>query len=656
MSLSEGTSKGVDASFEASMKDKQEINFKTEQLFNLFIESVSLPMIITDSQGRIVFANKTAKKIFGYDAAELLERAVVLLIPNALELCRNNQPQDEVKSPAIETIGVTKDGKAVALEIIFGNLKHENQDYQTLLIRDISQRKNTEAALQESQKLYRDLVENANDIIYSHDLKGRVTSINEAGLRLTNYTREEALGKSMFDFIAPDYLEKAKEMLARKIAGEEKTVYDLEILKKDGMRVIVEVNTKLVYQNGNPVAVQGIARDITERKMLQVQLHQAQKMETVGRLAGGIAHDFNNLLTVILGKTDLALMQLKDSEGQLSEDIAEIKGAAKHAATMTQQILAFSRKQVLQPRIINLNSIVSNMSKILKRLIGEDVKLETGLGSELGFVKADQSQIEQILMNLAVNARDAMPKGGKLTIETSNVVLDETYSHKHFNARPGQYVMLAFSDDGMGMSDDVLKAAFEPFFTTKEMGKGTGLGLSTVYGIVKQSGGYIWVYSEENLGTTFKIYLPRVDKPTEALLPADTPTELFQGNESILLVEDNDNIRTMVKDMLKMMGYKVTDASNGAEALSLVQATSEKIDLLLTDVIMPGMNGRNLADKLAAEKSEIKVLFMTGYSDEAIFRHGILEKGQSFIQKPFTFESLAFKLRELLDDDARAGN
>ncbi len=517
------------------------------------------------------------------------------------------------------------------------------------LMIDITEQNRTANELKASKQLYQDLVENANDVIYSHDLNGRIISLNDAGLRVLGYTHEDCLAMSMYQIIAPEYAEKAREMMARKIAGEKQTVYEIEILRKDGQRVIVEVNTKLIYENGKPFAVQGIARDVTEKNLLQAQLHQAQKMETVGRLAGGIAHDFNNILTVILGKTELALMQLKESNGQLRDDVEEIKHSAERAANMTQQILAFSRKQVLQPRILNINETVSNMSKMLKRLIGEDIELETKLHNGVRSVKVDLSQVEQVIMNLVVNARDAMPKGGKLTIETANVVLDEMYARQHLNARPGHYVMLAVSDDGVGMSDKVLKRVFEPFFTTKEADKGTGLGLSTVYGIVKQSGGYVWVYSEEGIGSTFKIYLPMVDEPETALLPSETPSVLVEGNETILLVEDDTAIREMVKEMLSIMGYTVLEASNGNRAIEISRNTTERIDLLITDVVMPGISGRQLAQQMSKLREDMKILYMTGYTDEAILRHGILEHGLRFVQKPFTFETLAFKVRELLD-------
>jgi PAS domain S-box-containing protein len=607
---------------------------------------------------RLTYVSPQVEKVYGYPVERWVNDAEFwkkILHPEdrdwAIAYC--DEEIRKKRSYQLTYRVITADGKTVWVRDTANAVLKEGDVLSIRgLVNDVTDYMRTENELLMSKQLYRDLVEKANDIIYSHDMEGNIISLNEVGLRLTGYTREEALQMKIFDIITPEYLEKAHEMIANKTEGEEKTVYDLEIKRKDGSCFMVEVSTNLIYQSGKPVGVQGIARDVTERKMLQTQLHQAQKMETVGRLAGGIAHDFNNLLTVILGKADLALMQLKDSSGNLLIDIEVIRNAAEKAAAMTQQILAFSRKQVLQPRIVDLNTIVINISKILKRLISENIELETSLAEGLGRVSADPSRIEQVIMNLAVNARDAMPEGGKLTIETANANLDTNYSRQHLNARPGRYVMLAVSDNGVGINNEVLKHIFEPFYTTKESGRGTGLGLATVYGIVKQSGGYIWVYSEENVGTTFKIYLPLVDEPQKMTLPSQSASQLSEGNETILLVEDDDSIRAIVKEMMILMGYKVIDAPNGIKALKIAQETTEPIDLVITDVIMPGMSGRQLAEQLKRLNEEIKVLYMTGYSDEAIVRHGILEQGLESLQKPFTFESLSFKIREMLDYDS----
>jgi signal transduction histidine kinase/ActR/RegA family two-component response regulator len=378
------------------------------------------------------------------------------------------------------------------------------------------------------------------------------------------------------------------------------------------------------------------------------QLRQAQKLEAIGMLAGGIAHDFNNLLTVIGGYSDLTLVQLRE-EDPLRSNINEVKKAAERAAGLTRQLLAFSRKQVLQPKVLDLNAVVSELEKLLRRLIGEDIGFRTVLESTLGSVKADPGQIEQIIMNLAVNARDAMPRGGKLTIETKNVDLDEYYAKKHIAVIPGPYVMLAVSDTGTGMDQQTQARIFDPFFTTKETGKGTGLGLSTVYGIVKQSGGNIWVYSEVGRGTTFKVYLPRVDEGAEEYKRSAETQVDFRGPETVLVAEDEEMVRKLACKVLEMSGYRVLEAANGGAALLICERHNEPIHLLITDVIMPEMSGRELADRLAQLRPEMKVLYMSGYTDNAIVHHGVLNEGASFIQKPFATHALARKVREVLD-------
>ena len=420
-------------------------------------------------------------------------------------------------------------------------------------------------------------------------------------------------------------------------------------MHKNGAVIWIEQRSVLVHDPaGRLVAIEGIARDITERKHLEEQLRQSQKMEAVGRLAGGVAHDFNNLLTAILGYSDLLLRQLSPIDS-LRMDVEEIKKAGERATSLTKQLLAFSRKQVLQPRVLELNTAVAEMDNMLQRLIGEDIELITSLDPALGRVKADPGQIEQILLNLAVNARDAMPEGGKLTIETANVDLDQTYARSHVAVRPGPYVMLAITDTGFGMSPDVQARIFEPFFTTKEQGKGTGLGLSTVYGIVKQSGGNIWVYSEPGRGTSFKVYLPRVE---EELTRVDTRVpipEKTQGSETILLVEDEEAIRSLMRSILQEQGYTVLEAGHGPQALQISQTHSGPIHLMLTDVIMPQTSVREFAQKMWKLRPHLKILFASGYSDDAIVHHGVLEEGTNFIQKPFTIAGLTRKVREVLD-------
>ncbi len=508
----------------------------------------------------------------------------------------------------------------------------------------------------EIESRYRDCFENAKDAIYVHDLSGRYTMVNKAGEALIGYTREEILQMHISDVVPQSCIDQIQTRLLKKLADHVPTIYEVEAIRKDGSRVPVEVSSRLIYENGVPVAVQGSARDITERKRAeealrasQLQLQQSQKLEAIGQLAGGVAHDFNNLLTAILGYTDLSLRRIEE-EDPIRKNLKETKKAAERAAALIRQLLAFSRKQILEPKVLDLNVVVRDMHKMLTRLIGENIDLATKQAGDLGIVKADPCQVEQIIMNLVVNARDAMPRGGKVTIETANVTLDGS---KHVSIKPGPYVMLAVSDTGSGMDEETQTKVFEPFFTTKEVGKGTGLGLSTVYGIVKQSGGNIWVYSEPEMGTVFKVYLPRVDSE-KAVSEIQTTSEIkdFYGSETILLVEDEDIVRGLTREILSEAGYHVLDAKGGNEALRLCRDYSGPIELLLTDVVMPGMSGKEVADRLHELRPSARVLFMSGYTDEAIVRHGVLDANVEFIQKPFTWAKLGKKVRDVLDRTA----
>ncbi len=511
--------------------------------------------------------------------------------------------------------------------------------------RSEAERKQSEEELRKSEERYRVLVENAHDIIYEHDLEGNYTSTNKAGEQITGYTLEETLKLNIADTVAPEHVSKAREMIVAKLAGQNITAYELEIIAKDGRRIPVEVNTSVVFQDGVPIGVQGIARDVTQRTQLEEQLRQSQKMEAIGQLAGGVAHDFNNLLTVIGGYSSILLVKLpRDSPYRAG--IQEIQKASDRASSLTRQLLAFSRKQILQPKILDLNAVVSNLDKMLRRLIGEDVDLLTITDPKLDKVKADPGQIEQVLLNLAVNARDAMPEGGKLTIETGNAELSEDYARLH-GVPSGAYVMLAVSDTGCGMEAATRERIFEPFFTTKEAGKGTGLGLATLYGIVKQSGGNVWVYSEVDHGTTFKIYLPRVEEfATIGELSGAKLTP--HGTETVLLVEDEDQVRTILKQILENQGYHVLSASHGKEALAISREPGD-IQLMITDVVMPQMSGRELAERMILARPSLRVLFMSGYTDDAIVRHGLLDEKLNFIQKPFDSATVARKVRDVLD-------
>jgi len=522
------------------------------------------------------------------------------------------------------------------------------------------ERKRAEEALRQSEEKYRTIVENIQDGYLEVDLAGNFTFVNDAQCRNLGYTREELIGMNNRQY--------TDETTARKLyqtfngvyrTGEPVKVLDLEVIRKDGTKTFNEISVSLIRDSeGKPIGFRAIARDVTERKRaeeerlaLQEQLRQSQKMEAIGKLAGGVAHDFNNLLTVIHGYSELILNSL-DQSSRLRQDVQEILNASERASSLTRQLLAFSRKQVLQPKVLDLNDHVPNMDKMLRRMIGEDVELVTLLAKDLGRIKADPGQIEQVILNLAVNAKDAMLNGGKLTIETANVKLDESYARSHIGVTPGHYVMLSVSDTGAGMTPEIKERIFEPFFTTKEKGKGTGLGLSTVYGIVQQSGGNVWVYSEPGVGTTFKIYLPTIEEDTESLRPTALSTKPTQGFETILVVEDEETVRKLACTVLQNYGYTVLEAPNGEEALRIVQGQNgNPIHLMVTDVVMPGMSGRQLAERLVSLCPKLKVLYMSGYTDNAIVHHGVLDPGIAYIQKPFASDALASKVREILDGE-----
>jgi PAS domain S-box-containing protein len=602
--------------------------------------------------GRITSWNASAERIYGYTATEAIGRHLSFIIPSERvdesgRILESLERGERIEQ--LETVRVRKDGRRIEVSISTSPINEADGRMVggSTIARDITARKLVEQELRNSEERYRDLVENAHDIIYSHDLDGNYTSVNKACELITGYTREEAIGRNLAELVAPECLADARRMLATKLAGVEETVYDLEIVAKDGHRISVEVNSRLVYQDGVPMGVQGIARDVTERKQLEQQLRQSQKMEAVGLLAGGVAHDFNNLLTVITGYSQLAMMKLQ-TDDPLRRHIEQIEKAGERAASLTRQLLAFSRKQVLQPKILDLNSVVLEMERMLRRLIGEHIELRTVLEPAPGGLKADPGQIEQVIMNLAVNARDAMPHGGRLTLEIANVELDDEYATHHIEVAPGPYVMLSVSDTGTGIDDETQARIFEPFFTTKELGKGSGLGLSTVYGIVQQSGGHISVHSQVGVGTTFKIYLPRIVADAHSHRAGAETQEPFRGSETILLAEDDETVRGLVRRVLTGYGYKVLEAADGDSALLICREHPEPIAMLLTDVIMPETSGPQLANKLSQLRPDIKVLYMSGYTDDSIVHHGGLESGINFLQKPFTPAVLMHKIRQVL--------
>jgi two-component system cell cycle sensor histidine kinase/response regulator CckA len=513
---------------------------------------------------------------------------------------------------------------------------------------DITARKRAEEALREAKNHLETLIASAPLPILSVDADGIVETWNPAAERVFGWTAAEVAGRPV-PVVPEDKKDECAALRRRVMGGESLNGVELTRQKKDGTPVTVSLfAAPLRDANARVTGILALIEDVTGVKRLEQQVFQAQKMEAVGRLAGGVAHDFNNLLTAILGSTDLLLESLpSDHPGR--EEAQETRKAALRAADLTRQLLAFSRQQVLAPRVLDLNDVVADMERLLLRLIGEDVELRTVLADDLGAVRADPGQLEQVIVNLAVNARDAMPDGGKLTIETLNVELEEAYLAARTVVVPGSYVMLAVSDNGTGMNAATQAHVFEPFFTTKPKGQGTGLGLATVYGIVKQSGGYIWLYSEPGRGTTFKVYLPRVDAPVESARPEPVIAGSLRGSETILLVEDQEEVRNLVRRLLEARGYQVLVAACGHDALRLAEQQVGVLDLLVTDVVMPGMSGREVALLLGPAHPTMRVLYLSGYTDESIVRHGMLEPGIAFLQKPFTAEALARKVREVFD-------
>ena len=504
-----------------------------------------------------------------------------------------------------------------------------------------------EQARRQSEEQYRNLVDGVRDIIFALTPEGNIAALNPAFETLLGWPRDEWLGKPFEALVHAADLPEALELFGRVLRGEPRPTSQFRVRTREGGDRIVEFRASAQRREDALTGILGIGRDVTERVQLEQQLRQAQKMEAVGRLAGGIAHDFNNILTAITGYVDLLLEDLGPTDPR-REDAQEVRKAADRAASLTRQLLAFSRQQVMQPRVLDLNALVTELEKMLRRLLGEDIDLATRLDPGLAAVKADPGQLEQVIVNLAVNARDAMPAGGKLTIETANTALDDAYTREHFPAKPGRYVLLAVSDTGTGMTSEVQAHLFEPFFTTKERGKGTGLGLATVYGIVKQSGGFIWVYSEPGHGSTFKIYLPQVEEAAEPRAAAASPAPR-RGTETVLLAEDEAPVRAVARQVLERQGYKVLEAPSAEAALDLAQRYSGPIHLLLTDVVMPGLSGHDLAERLATLRPETRVIYMSGYTDDAITRHGMLEPGLAYVQKPFTPDVIARKVREVLD-------
>ncbi|NWF91864.1 MAG: PAS domain S-box protein [Syntrophaceae bacterium] len=631
----------------------------SEEKYRALVER-SLQGILVVQDFRIAYVNQRCAEILGYTVEELLslpkEKVMALVHPEDQALVWGrfrDRLEGEDVPPRYEYRGIRKDGSIRWVEMFSSLIEYGGKPAVQAAFVDITDRKQAEELLRQSEERYRALVEGSFDGIFIQ--KGStIMYVNKRLCEMLGYDRGELEGKEHWLVYHPDYRELTRGRARARMRGEEvPSQYEVKLLRKDGSAFDGEILAKRIMFGDEP-GIQVWVRDITERKRveqemasLQEHLRQVQKMEAIGRLAGGIAHDFNNLLTVIKGTCQLSLLDLREGD-PLRANLKEIEKSAERAADLTRQLLAFSRKQIMEMRVFDLNRLINNLEKMLRRIIGEDIELVTFLTDGVGRVKADPAQIEQAIINIVVNARDAMPEGGKLTIETANVELDEAYAKRHIEVKPGPYVMLSISDTGVGMTKEVQEKLFEPFFTTKEVGKGTGLGLSTVYGIVRQSGGNIWVYSEPGQGATFKIYLPRVDEPLDELRE-ESIREVPQGSETILVVEDDETVRRLAIRILKMQGYKVLEASEGDRAFLLCEEYKEPIHLVLSDVVMPGVSGRQLVERIKRIHPEAKVLYMSGYTGNVILHHGILEAGIEFVQKPFTIETLARKVREVLD-------
>ena len=517
------------------------------------------------------------------------------------------------------------------------------------ICRDITDRKRAEEEMHRSEQKLHIHFEHTPLAVVEWDLDFRVTDWNPSAERIFGYSKQEAIRQHGGFIVPPQHRQMVDQVWQELLRQDGGTRNTNDNLTKDGRTITCDwYNTPLVDESGRVLGVASLVHDVTEHLALEERLRQSQKMEAVGRLAGGVAHDFNNLLTVILGYSQI-LAEGVPAGSRLADSTAQIKSAADRASGITRQLLAFSRKTVMTPRVVNLNDIMLNLDSLLRRLIGEDIEVLTVPANDLGAVTADPGQIEQVIMNLALNARDAMPHGGKLTLETSNEQLDEAYAQRHQPTVAGRYVMLAVTDTGHGMSPETQARIFEPFYTTKEVGKGTGLGLSMVYGIVKQSGGYIWVYSEPDRGTTFKIYLPRVDQPVETSGSENRSRSVQRGTETILLVEDDPQLRQLSSSVLAHCGYKVLTANGPEEGLAICRENHRDIRLLVTDVVMPHMNGRQLAEQILQVSPNVKVLYISGYTSNAIVHYGVLDAGLWFLPKPFTLSALVAKVREVLD-------
>jgi len=634
---------------------------ESERRYRGLLEAAPDAMVVVNGAGEIVLLNLQAEKQFGYRRDELVGQKVTNIIPEGFaerliadDLRSTEAALAQVIGTGIELVARRKDDTEFPIEIMLSPLQGAEGILVTAAIRDISVRKAAEEELRRTNQILETTqamarlggweLDVVHDTLFWTDETYRIHETSPA-----EYSPTVATGIA---FYAPESLPLIAAAVEDAIERGASFDLELELITATGRWISVRATGVATMEQGRTTKITGAFQDITERKRLEAQLHQSQRLEAVGQLAGGIAHDFNNLLTAIRGYAELARRGLEEDERR-RDDLAEVIANADRAAALIRQLLAFGRRQVLEPRVMDPAEVVGDMASMLRRLLGEHIELATHTVRGLGWIKVDPSQLEQIIVNLAVNAADAMPDGGKLTIELCNAEFDAAYVAAHAGAIPGPYVLLAVSDTGVGMDKATQAHVFEPFFTTKEPGKGTGMGLATVYGIVKQSGGFIYVYSEPGQGTTFRIYLPRVAEQRPAAgaeTPAARPSS--SGTETILLVEDEPAVRSFARRTLEEQGYIVLEAAGGADALSIVASHADPIALLVTDVVMPGLQGYQLAEQLATGRPELRVLYLSGFTENSMIHHGVPDDGVAFLAKPFSTDALSEAVRRVLDGQA----
>jgi PAS domain S-box-containing protein len=623
---------------------------ESEDRYRNLFNAITDPLFVYDSESLMILAvNEAAVSHYGYSRDEFSTMSITALSGADHGASEIDQALYRTAPGASRRAGrhQTRDGNVIEVELSAHKLDFAGRAAYVVQVRDVTQIRRVEAEVSQKRRLLQAVVEGTSDAVFVKDLEGKYLLFNDSAARAVGMSVEEVLGRDDTALFSPEDARTVMENDRAVVESNEVHIVEEHLLSGGVQRVFHALKAPYRDEDGTVIGVVGVSRDITEHRKLEEQLRQSQKMEAIGRLAGGVAHDFNNLLTIISGHAELLQSTFGASETDI-ESLDAIGEASARAAALTRQLLGFSRKTMLQPKVLDVNIVIEETSKMLRRLIGEDIHYTTVLAPRLNLVKVDPGQLNQMIMNLVVNARDAMPKGGSLTIETRNVELSGDYADTHLDCKAGPHVMLAITDTGCGMSRDLAARIFEPFFTTKEVGKGTGLGLAMVFGIVQQSDGCIHVYSEPGRGSTFRIYLPAVDAELEEDTSFDARTDL-SGSETILLVEDDEGVRGLARRCLENFGYVVVSAADGREALAIAQSTQAPLHLVLTDVVMPTMGGPELAEHLRDQFPRVKVLFTSGYTDDAVVRHGLLSANVAFIQKPYSPKELLAKVRRVLD-------